>query len=137
MSRALRARVVRAVTFGLIRYATRVANVWLRAENPDDIAFVVKRGIGNTACSTAGVDQNWFSAQPPPAGTVPGAAFVGRLIRSKGVATLVAAQDILHERGVVIDLALYGASDASNPDTVTHACPVDRATRSFMARRCR
>jgi glycosyltransferase involved in cell wall biosynthesis len=46
-------------------------------------------------------------------------AYVGRLIRSKGVETLVAAHRLLRERGLPLDLALYGAPDTQNPDAVT------------------
>ncbi len=123
VSRSLRARVMRRVAFGLIRYGSRAANVWLLGENPDDLAFVLGRGIGTWDRSSivpgAGVDPQWFAAEPPPHNAIPRAAFVGRLIRSKGVETLVAAHRQLRERGVALDLALYGAPDANNPDAVT------------------
>jgi len=123
VSRSLRARVMRRVAFGLIRYGSRAANVWLLGENPDDLAFVLGRGIGawdrSSIVPGAGVDPEWFAAEPPPHNAIPRAAFVGRLIRSKGVETLVAAHRQLRERGVSLDLALYGAPDANNPDAVT------------------
>ena len=123
VSRSLRARVMRRVAFGLIRYGSRAANVWLLGENPDDLAFVLGRGIGawdrSSIVPGAGVDPEWFAAEPPPHNAIPRAAFVGRLIRSKGVETLVAAHRQLRERGVALDLALYGTPDANNPDAVT------------------
>lgn len=123
VSRAIRARLVRSVAFGLTRYGSRHANVWLLAENPDDLAYVLGRGIGSWDRSSivpgAGVDPDWFAALPPPHNAVPRVAFVGRLIRSKGVETLVAAHRLLRQRGTALDLALYGAPDAHNPDAVT------------------
>jgi glycosyltransferase involved in cell wall biosynthesis len=123
VSRTIRARLVRAVAFSLTRYGSRHANVWLLAENPDDLAYVLGRGIGSWDRSSivpgAGVDPDWFAALPPPHNAVPRVAFVGRLIRSKGVETLVAAHRLLRQRGTALDLALYGAPDAHNPDAVT------------------
>lgn len=123
VSRSLGAWAVRRLAFGLIRYGSGGANVWLLGENPDDLAFVLGRGIGTWDRSSivpgAGVDPEWFAAEPPPRNAIPRAAFVGRLIRSKGVETLVAAHAQLRDRGVALDLALYGAPDANNPDAVT------------------
>jgi glycosyltransferase involved in cell wall biosynthesis len=123
VSRAPRARLVRTAAFGLNRYGVHGSNVWLLAENPDDISFVRGRGIGRRGRSTilpgAGVNPEWFAAQEPPDNAVTRVAYVGRLIRSKGVETLVAAHRLLRERGLPLDLALYGAPDTQNPDAVT------------------
>ena len=122
-SRSPKARLARNLTFAVIRRAVADARVWLLGENPDDLRFAVDRGIGSTPRSTvipgAGVDPVEFPAQPPPDSTPPRAAYVGRLIRSKGVETLVAALEVLRARGIALDLALYGASDAHNPDAVS------------------
>jgi glycosyltransferase involved in cell wall biosynthesis len=118
-----RAWLARNLTFGMIRLATRHADVWLLAENPDDIIFTLARGVGRASRTTivpgAGVDPIEFPALPPPANAVPRAAYVGRLVRSKGVDVLVAAHQKLRERGIGLDLALYGAIDTHNPDAVT------------------
>ena len=49
---------------------------------------------------------------------MPVAAFVGRMIKSKGVDVLVEAQRRLAARGVALEVALYGKSDADNPEAV-------------------
>ncbi len=122
-SRTPKAWLARNLTFGMIRLASRPADVWLLAENPDDIIFTLARGVGRASRTTivpgAGVDPEEFAALPPPPNAVPRAAYVGRLVRSKGVDVLVAAHQKLRERGVGLDLALYGAIDAHNPDAVT------------------
>jgi glycosyltransferase involved in cell wall biosynthesis len=124
-SRSPKAWLVRNLAFTIIRAAARNARVWVLAENPDDISFVLRRGIGEATRTSiipgAGVDPHEFAAEPPPNHAVPRAAFVGRLIRSKGVEILVAAHELLRQRGVALDLALYGAPDPHNPDTVTAA----------------
>lgn len=122
-SRSYFARLLRTVIFGLIRHCTRHTHLWLLAENPDDLAALTRRGIGSTARSSivpgAGVDPQAFPAQPVPNHAVPRAAFVGRLVRSKGVEVLVAAFERVRARGIAVELALYGAPDAHNPDAVT------------------
>lgn len=122
-SRSRKARLVRQATFALIRRSLPQSRVWLLAENPDDIAFALSRGIGAALRTTiipgAGVDREEFAALPPPSNAIPRAAYVGRLIRSKGVETLVEAQRLLAARGVALDLVICGAPDASNPDRVT------------------
>ncbi len=122
-SRSLFAKLLRTVIFGLIRQCTRRTRLWLLAENPDDLAALTGRGIGTDAHSSivpgAGVDPDAFPAQPVPTHATPRAAYVGRLIRSKGVEVLVAAFEILRARGIALELALYGAPDPHNPDAVT------------------
>ena len=94
-SRTPKAWLARNLTFGMIRLASRPADVWLLAENPDDIIFTLARGVGRASRTTivpgAGVDPEEFAALPPPHNAVPRAAYVGRLVRSKGVDVLVAA----------------------------------------------
>jgi glycosyltransferase involved in cell wall biosynthesis len=124
-SRSPKAWLARNLTFGMVRHAARRAHVALLAENPDDLHFALDRGIGTPENATivpgAGVDPVEFAALPPPDNAVPRAAYVGRLIRSKGVDVLVAAQQLLRERGIALDLALYGAPDVRNPDAVPAA----------------
>jgi glycosyltransferase involved in cell wall biosynthesis len=122
-SRSAFAILLRAVIFALIRWSTRRTHLWLLAENPDDLAALTGRGIGSAAHSSivpgAGVDPHAFPAQPVPEHATPRAAYVGRLIRSKGVEVLVQAFEILRARGVAFELALYGAPDLHNPDAVS------------------
>jgi glycosyltransferase involved in cell wall biosynthesis len=124
-SRSLKARLVRAATFEAVRRAVSPERTWLMAENPDDIAFARSFGIGTDARTSivpgAGVDAQEFMELPPPANAVPRGAYVGRLIRSKGVDVLAAAHRELRTRGVMFDLDIYGSPDLDNPDTVSEA----------------
>lgn len=122
-SRSAKAWLTRNLIFRIIRHATHKARVWLLAENPDDLATAIGYSLGCAERSTivpgAGVDPTEFAALPPPRRDVPRAAYVGRLIRSKGVDVLVAAHKLLQERGVKLELELCGAPDDHNPDAVT------------------
>ena len=60
---------------------------------------------------------------------MPVAAFVGRMIRPKGVHVLVEAQRRLSARGVPLALALYGKSDDDNTEGVPRA-EIEGWTRS-------
>lgn len=124
-SRSPKARLVRFATFFMMRASLSQSRVWLLAENPDDIAFAVERGVGASRYSTiipgAGVDATEFTALAPPSNPVPCAAYIGRLVRSKGVETLVEAHRIVIERGGKLDLMICGAPDPANPDAVSSA----------------
>jgi glycosyltransferase involved in cell wall biosynthesis len=66
----------------------------------------------------AGVDAQAFPDLPPPDNDVPIAAFVGRMIRPKGIDVLMQAYEELKQRGVPLQLELYGAADAENPEAI-------------------
>jgi glycosyltransferase involved in cell wall biosynthesis len=123
VSRSPIATAARTAVFHLMRRSTRRCEPWLLAENPDDIAFVAARGIGCEERSSivpgAGVDPTEFPALPPPRNEVPRAAYVGRLVRSKGVETLIEAFRQVRARGVPLELVLYGRPDAQNPDAIS------------------
>ncbi len=124
-SSSAKARVVRTVTFEAVRRALDPSRTWLMAENPDDIAFARSYGLGTDARTSivpgAGVNAEEYAELPTPENAVPRGAYVGRLIRSKGVDVLAAAHLQLRERGVMFDLDIYGSPDLDNPDTVSAA----------------
>jgi glycosyltransferase involved in cell wall biosynthesis len=96
---------------------------WIFAENPDDLVDLSRYGIETGSRTTilggAGVDPEEFPAMPPPNNSIVRAAFVGRLIRSKGLDVVVAAYDLLEERGVPLMIDLYGRHDAGNPEALS------------------
>lgn len=138
-SQSPKARLVRIMTFAIIRKSLPQSRVWLLAENPDDITFALRRGLGAASRTTiipgAGVDAEEFAALPPPDNAVPCVAYVGRLIRSKGVETLVEAHRILNERGVALNLMICGAPDTVNPDAVSAETLVDWSSRHGVSLR--
>jgi glycosyltransferase involved in cell wall biosynthesis len=66
----------------------------------------------------SGVDLAHFAVAPEPAAPPIVAAYVGRMIAIKGVATLVAAQQQLQRAGFDLHLTLVGAPDAANPTAI-------------------
>ncbi|HEY3918864.1 MAG TPA: glycosyltransferase family 4 protein [Stellaceae bacterium] len=66
----------------------------------------------------SGVDLDHFRPLPEPPAPPVTAAYVGRMIAIKGVATLVAAQQGLWQQGVALQLLLAGAPDPANPSSL-------------------
>ncbi len=119
ISEGLAARMIRPLAMRQLASTLRLEGSWLLAENPDDVAFLrdggADPGDSLTILGGAGIDETEFPAQPPTGNAVPVAAFVGRMIRSKGVDVLVAAQQELTRRGCALAVALYGKTDDDNP----------------------
>jgi glycosyltransferase involved in cell wall biosynthesis len=119
------ARLIRPAAFAALGSVAKRSSTWLLAENPDDVAYMVENGADAgsrvTILGGAGIDPDAFAPAPPPANDPPVAAFVGRMIRSKGLDTLVAAQRQLTAEGVPLAVTLYGKSDADNPESIPPA----------------
>ncbi len=122
ISKGRAARLIRPMALHLLAATLRRPGSWLLAENPDDVAFLRDGGANPgerlTVLGGAGIDEAEFPAQPLPGNAVPVAAFVGRMIRSKGVDVLVEAQRMLAARGIPLDVSLYGKTDDDNPEGV-------------------
>jgi len=118
-------RLYRGAALRLIASMLKRPSSFLLVENPDDLALLRAGGVDPGARFTilggAGVDAEAFPALPQPRNEVPVAAFVGRMIRPKGVDVLVAASDRLKQQAVPIRLELYGDTDAANPEAVPGA----------------
>ena len=106
----------------LIASMLRKPSSYLLVENPDDLALLRARGANPgprfAILGGAGVDPQAFAAQPQPSNEVPVAAFVGRMIRSKGVDVLIRAHARLKSRGVPIQVELYGGADDGNAEAI-------------------
>ena len=116
-------RLYRAGALRLMASMLRRPGSYLLVENSDDLALLRGRGVDPGArfaiLGGAGVDPQAFAALPPPGNDVPIAAFVGRMIRPKGIDLLMHAHDTLRQRGTALRLELYGAADADNPEAIT------------------
>jgi len=125
ISDTVKARAARAAALGVMRAVMRRPSSWLLVENPEDLAFLraggVKGGDSYTMLGGAGIDPEAFPAQAPGVNAVPIAAYVARMIRPKGVDVLMAAADLLAERGVPLTVALYGDTDDGNPEAIASA----------------
>jgi len=123
--RSLRARAFAAI----IRFATRMlllrGNRWVIVENEDDRRAVAALRPSASprvlVIAGAGVDLQRFKPLPEPASPPVVAAYVGRMVGIKGVATLVEAQQDLQRRGIDLRLLLVGAPDPENPTAIAEA----------------
>jgi glycosyltransferase involved in cell wall biosynthesis len=115
-------RLYRAGALRLVASTLRKPSTYLLVENPDDLALLRAGGADPGArfaiLGGAGVDPRAFPALPQPRNRVPVAAFVGRMIRPKGMDVLIEAWDRLRRRGVALRLELYGGVDSHNVDAV-------------------
>jgi glycosyltransferase involved in cell wall biosynthesis len=119
ISNAPLARLARPLALNRLAGVLRRPTSWLIAENPDDVAFLTRGGASPgervTVVGGAGIDTDALPALPPPGNKVPVAAFVGRMIRSKGVDVLIEARRRLSACGIDLDVSLYGKTD-DNPE---------------------
>jgi mannose/cellobiose epimerase-like protein (N-acyl-D-glucosamine 2-epimerase family) len=120
ISDTVKVRMVRAVlTLTLRRLLNRSRSAVL-VQNSDDRAVIVRLGVDADRISMipgSGVDIDALTPAPEPTGPVT-VAFVGRLVESKGIRTLVAAHERLGERGRDIRLKIAGLPDPANPTSI-------------------
>ena len=116
-------RLYRAGALRLMASVLKKPSSYLLVENPDDLALLRANGVEPgprfAILGGAGVDPEAFPAMPPPLNAVPVAAYVGRMIRPKGVDVLMQACDRLTRRGVSLRLELYGDTDRQNPEAIS------------------
>jgi len=141
ISDSVKARGARLAALGVMRSVMRRPGSWLLVENPEDLVFLEAGGVAAGAHVTmlggAGIDPDTFAAQSVSTRAKPVAAYVARMIRPKGVDVLMAAADILRERGVAIAVELHGDTDDGNPEAIASsnlrawATGEDRRYRGF------
>jgi glycosyltransferase involved in cell wall biosynthesis len=122
ISRRPQLRLARAAAMRVVAATLRRPTSFLLVENPDDLAFLRTHGADPGAryaiLGGAGVDPQLFTQLPAPRNQRPVAAYVGRMIRSKGVDVLMSAYDRLGGRGADLALELCGRSDDGNLEAV-------------------
>jgi glycosyltransferase involved in cell wall biosynthesis len=116
-------RLFREVSLRPIARLLRRPSTYLLVENPDDLEYLQGAGIElgrrHEVVPGAGIDPEEFPAMAPPRNETPIAAFVGRMIRPKGLDVLMRAFEQLRRNSVRIDLELFGATDPDDPDAIT------------------
>ena len=113
-------RVARAALTVALRHLLGRPRSAVLVQNIDDRAVIERLGVdaGRIALIPgSGVDVDALTPSPEPAGPVT-IAFVGRLVESKGIRTLVAAHELLHRRGRDIRLVIAGLPDPANPASI-------------------
>lgn len=125
ISDTAKARIARKTALQLIASTMRRKGSWILVENPEDLTFLISGGVSPeervTMLGGAGIDPHAFPAMPEAGNSPLVAAFVGRMIRSKGVEVLMAAADLLEKRGIPLTIDLYGETDDGNPDAIPDA----------------
>lgn len=125
IARTTKARLARRAALAIVARALKQPTSHLLVENPDDLAFLEAHGVAapgrNTILGGAGVDPEYYAPTAAPDNQPPVAACVGRMIRSKGLDVLMAAQDLLTRRGQRLRLDLYGRIDDGNPEGIPKA----------------
>lgn len=89
-------------------------------QNLDDRAVIERLGVNGERIAVipgSGVDIDAMMPLPEPADPVT-LAFVGRLVESKGIRTLLAAHERLGQRGRDIRLLIAGLPDPANPTSI-------------------
>ncbi len=133
----------------MIGHLCRRANAAVIVQNPDDAAAFRALGVRDAVLATnldadggtargatgkasghsphgltlipgSGVDTDHFAPLPEPDHPIT-AAFVGRMLRDKGVETAVEAHRILRRRGAAVRLILAGTPDPENPTSLSEA----------------
>jgi glycosyltransferase involved in cell wall biosynthesis len=113
-------RVARTVLTAALRKLLRRRRSAVLVQNVDDRAMIERLGVDADRIELipgSGVDVDEMAPAPEPAGAVT-VAFVGRLVESKGIRTLVAAHALLGERGRDIRLVIAGLPDPANPASI-------------------
>jgi mannose/cellobiose epimerase-like protein (N-acyl-D-glucosamine 2-epimerase family) len=114
-------RLTRAALMPLLRRLLRRARSAVLVQNADDRAMMQGLGIAPdriTLIPGSGVDTAALRPAPEPTGPVT-IAFVGRLVASKGIRTLLAAHATLARRGRDIQLVVAGLPDPANPGSLS------------------
>lgn len=120
---------VRSIAILLLRFSLSFAHrVFFYNESDRDVylAHRILPAWKVRLVAGSGVDIDQFKAVPLPGNPRLAVAFVGRLLREKGVPELFAAVENVRQRGIDIQLHLVGDVDANNPSALSQA-DVDQA----------
>lgn len=116
----LKARMVSAALKLVLPRLTNRPRTIVTVENGDDKAVLSAIGLRPDRIFVlpgSGVDTHRLLPLAEPDGAVT-AAFVGRLLEEKGIRTLIAAHDLLANRGIQLRLLIAGKPDPANPTSI-------------------
>ncbi len=130
-SRTPKSLAIRSVLEPLLRWLLGRGASAVVVQNPDDQELVEGLGISSyriTRIAGSGVDVNFFTPLPEPAGPIT-VGYVGRLLDDKGVGTLVEAFEELRQ-SQPINLILAGDPDPANPASIPESVLADWKQKS-------
>ena len=115
------ARVLRFFLLPLIRRLHRSARVRTIFETEHDRQVLRRLGVvehrHTAVVISPGVDTSRFAPREVSAGAPLVVLMAARLLRAKGVAELLAAAQLLRDRGIQVRTLIAGAPDPGNPDS--------------------
>lgn len=120
-SKQLKARLARTAVRIVLKGLISGPRATILVQNQDDRETLVQLGVRAdriTMIRGSGVDIDRLQPLPEPASPIT-IAFVGRLLKYKGIGTLVAAHRILRARGRAPQLLVAGTPDPASPDSIT------------------
>jgi len=117
-------RLLRAVVKPFLRLVLSLQRHDMIFQNRDDRALFIRDKIVPESRTHlipgSGVDTETFRPTPEPDGIVT-AAFVGRMLRPKGVLDIVEAARLLRQRGSKVRIVLVGTPDRTNPESLSES----------------
>src|SRR5262249_21735429 len=117
---AAKVRMARPVLRMALRALLDRSRAAVLVQNEDDRAVIELLGVDPTRIALIpgpGVDVEALMPAPEPPGPMT-MAFVGRLVASKGIRTVLAAHERLGQRGRDIRLLIAGLPDPANPTSI-------------------
>ena len=119
-SPSLKARLLRPLVLGGLRFVLRGRASVVLVQNPDDRAVIARLGVASDRIAMVrgnGVDLERFAPAPEPDGPVR-VSLVARLIREKGIDEFVAAARAIRRQRDDVMFMLVGDPDDGNPSAV-------------------
>jgi len=122
-SRQMRARALRGVFNGVLRFAWSAPGVHVIVQNPDDREALSRTHLLPSShihmIRGSGVDVARFTPSPEPPSPPVRVVYGGRLLLSKGIGELVEAARMLQARRVPVEVVLAGDPDVENPESIS------------------
>lgn len=122
-SQSMKSRIVRPMLKTMLRGMLNRRRSAALVQNGDDRDAITAIGVNPARVFLipgSGVDVDLLTPLPEPEGAVT-LAYVGRLLEDKGLRSLIAAHDMLTQRGVAVQLLVAGQTDPANPASISDA----------------
>lgn len=134
-SQEMLAKLLRPIIKALLTIASRITTaIWIFENQQDQDFFLefTKTDPGRTfLVQGVGVDTEKYSPTPEPVGT-PAIGYVGRMLKDKGVESLVEAVRAINITSENVHLHIVGDIDRGNPSTIDTQTLQDWDTECFI-----